>query len=607
MPAKCGVGRLPPLFPSTGGIRELYHYQSNFNIEAHHHIQHHEKPPKQNKTKQKRQKMPPVRNPILPGFNPDPSILRVGADYYIATSTFEWYPGVQIHHSRDLANWSLITRPLTRASQLDMRGDPDSCGVWAPCLTHDGDLFYLVYTDVKRKDGSFKDTHNYIVTAPAIAGPWSDPIYTNSSGFDPSLFHDPVSKKKYFVNMLWDHRRRPKTFAGIACQEFDHVQGKLVGPRKNVYLGTELALVEGPHLYYRDGWYYLLTAEGGTGYDHACTLARSRGIWGPYETHPDKHILTAKDHPHAALQRAGHGDIVETPEGRTYLVHLTGRPTTQNRRCVLGRETAIQEAVWREDGWLYVKDGPVPSLWVDLPAARDDTAYWEKKRYTFEDGLPLDFQWLRTPQTERIFEAPGKEGDAAKDGRLVLVGREAIGSWFEQALVARRQTHFSYDAETVVHFAPEDERQFAGITAYYCRFNFFYLTVTADADGQRELLVMASEASWPLGGLTEKYFGEAVKIGNEGPVRLRLEVRGRELKFYYSLIGDGEEEQLKSIGPVFDASIVSDECGGHQAHGSFTGAFVGVAASDLNGTAKRAEFDYFEYAPVEHVSDRYEV
>ncbi|KAK4112715.1 glycoside hydrolase family 43 protein [Canariomyces notabilis] len=541
--------------------------------------------------------MPQVRNPILPGFNPDPSILRVGDDYYIATSTFEWYPGVQIHHSRDLANWELAVRPLTRKSQLDMRGDPDSCGIWAPCLTHDGEKFWLVYTDVKRKDGSFKDAHNYIVTAPAIEGPWSDPIYVNSSGFDPSLFHDDDGKK-WFVNMLWDHRRRPQLFEGIVLQEFDPNAGKLVGPRKNIFPGTELGLVEGPHLYKRNGWYYLLTAEGGTGYEHACTLARSRDVWGPYETHPQKYIVTSKDHPHVALQRAGHGDIVDTPDGRTYLVHLTGRPTTQLRRCVLGRETAIQEAYWGDDDWLYVKNGPVPSLFVDLPAARNEDAYWAEQRYTFENGLHKDFQWLRTPETERIFNTEG--------GKLTLIGREAIGSWFEQALVARRQTHFSCDAETVIDFSPEDERQFAGLTAYYSRYNFFYLTVTAHSDGQRELLIMASEASWPLGGLRFP-FGAGndapVQIPNEGKVRLALTIRGRELQFYYALEG----EELKKVGPVLDASIVSDECGGHQVHGSFTGAFVGVAASDLNGLAAKATFDYFLYRPVKHHTDRYEI
>ncbi|KAI1813456.1 glycoside hydrolase family 43 protein [Poronia punctata] len=537
--------------------------------------------------------MPLVRNPILPGFNADPSILRVGEDYYIATSTFEWYPGVQIHHSRDLANWTLVTRPLNRKSQLDMRGEPDSCGVWAPCLTHDGEKFWLVYTDVKRKDGSFKDTPNYIVSSPTIEGPWSEPFYINSSGFDPSLFHDDDGKK-WFVNMLADHRARPRSFAGIVMQEFDPVAGKLVGPRKNIFLGTELNLVEGPHLYKRNGWYYLLTAEGGTGYHHACTLARSRDIWGPYEVHPENPILSSKNYPLTALQRAGHGDIVDTPDGKTYMVHLAGRPTTQERRCVLGRETAIQEAYWKDD-WLYIKNGPIPSLYVDLPAERDDGPYWAEQKYTFDSELPKDFQWLRTPEPERIFKVSG--------GKLTLTGREAIGSWFEQSLVARRQTHFSYDAETVIDFSPEDERQFAGLTAYYSRFNFFYLAVTAHSDGQRELLIMASEASWPLGRL--RYPLEEPKtIPNKGKVKLALSIRGRELQFWYSLEG---EEELQKVGPVLDASIVCDECGGHQVHGSFTGAFVGVACSDLNGLEIPAHFDYFTYRPVHHETDRYEV
>ncbi|KAH6659219.1 glycoside hydrolase family 43 protein [Truncatella angustata] len=536
--------------------------------------------------------MPPVLNPILPGFNPDPSILRVGDDYYIATSTFEWFPGVQIHHSKDLANWELLVRPLNRKSQLDMRGNPDSCGVWAPCLSHDGDRFWLVYTDVKRKDGSFKDTHNYIVHAPTIEGPWSDPVHVNSSGFDPSLFHD--DGRKWFVNMLWDHRRRPRAFAGIVLQEFDPTKGSLVGPKRNIYPGTDLGLVEGPHLYRRGGWYYLLTAEGGTGYEHACTLARSRDIWGPYETHPQKHILTSKDTPWAAIQRAGHGDIVDAPDGKTYMVHLSGRPTTQFRRCVLGRETAIQEAYWGDDEWLYVKNGPVPSLRVDVPGARNDEKYWAEQRYTFETELHRDFQWLRTPEPERIFKL--------QDGKLALTGRESIGSWFEQSLVARRQTHFSYDAETVIEFSPTDERQFAGLTAYYCRYNFFYITVTADSDGQRELLILTSEASWPEGNLNLP-LAEPVQISSEGKVKLALTIRGKELQFFYAL--DGQD--LKKIGPVFDASIVSDECGGHQTHGSFTGAFVGVACSDLDGTAAEANFDYFLYRPVKHESDRYEI
>jgi xylan 1,4-beta-xylosidase len=214
-----------------------------------------------------------IRNPILRGFNPDPSIVRVGDDYYIATSTFEWFPGVQIHHSRDLANWRLITRPLRRPSQLNMLGDPDSCGVWAPDLTHADGRFYLVYTDVKRygrttvagaSGASLRDFHNYVVTSAAIDGEWSDPIYLNSSGFDPALFHD-ADGRKYLLNMLWDHRPGQNRFAGIVMQEFSPGEQRLLGERRVIFSGTPLGLTEGPHLYKRDGYYYLLTAEGGTG------------------------------------------------------------------------------------------------------------------------------------------------------------------------------------------------------------------------------------------------------------------------------------------------------------------------------------------------------
>ncbi|MFN3443812.1 MAG: glycoside hydrolase family 43 protein, partial [Rhizobium rosettiformans] len=312
-----------------------------------------------------------IINPILPGFNPDPSICRVGEDYYIATSTFEWYPGVQIHHSRDLVNWDLVTRPLNRASQLDMRGNPDSCGVWAPCLSHADGLFWLVYTDVKRFEGSFKDAHNYIVTAPAIEGPWSDPIYVNSSGFDPSLFHDDDGRK-WFTNMQWNHRPEARNtighakFDGILLQEWDPKTQKLTGPIKNIFEGSKQGLVEGPHLFKRNGWYYLTTAEGGTGYDHVVTMARSRSIDGPYEMHPNTHLITSKDAPDAVLQRAGHGQYVETPDGQVYHTHLCGRPMAPKRRCTLGRETGLQKCVWKEDGWLYLEQGGVVPA-VEVP------------------------------------------------------------------------------------------------------------------------------------------------------------------------------------------------------------------------------------------------
>ena len=523
-----------------------------------------------------------ITNPILPGFNPDPSICRVGADYYIATSTFEWYPGVQIHHSRDLANWKLATRPLNRKSQLDLRGEPDSAGIWAPCLSHTDGLFWLVYTDMKRHHGSFKDGHNYLVTAPAIEGPWSEPVFLNSSGFDASLFHD-EDGRKWLVQMLWDHRSRPNMFAGISLRQFDPVTQRLIGKKRVVFRGTDLKLTEGPHLYRRNGFYYLLTAEGGTGFDHAVTLARSRDIFGPYEAHPAKHILTAKDDPRHPIQRAGHGDLVDTPGGRTYLVHLMGRPVTQQRRSILGRECALQECEWRDDGWVYVKGGSLPSIKVEV--AGEPRPAPQKIVYDFAVvDLPRDFQWLRTPEPDRIFSL------TEKPGVLRLYGRESIGSWYEQALVARRQTSFAYRAETELDFAPEDEREFAGLTAYYGRHALFYLALTADSDGQRELLIMAALADNPGGNLS--YPAAPVKIPATGKVRMAVEVQAFRLRFFYRL---EDQPDWTPIGEDLDASILSDEASVASRGGCFTGAFVGMAASDLNDGGKPADFGFFSY------------
>jgi xylan 1,4-beta-xylosidase len=535
-----------------------------------------------------------IRNPILPGFNPDPSICRVGRDYYIATSTFEWYPGVQIHHSTDLVNWTLVKRPLERAAQLDMRGNPDSGGIWAPCLSHADGLFWLVYTDVKRLDGNFKDAHNYIVTAPAIEGPWSDPVYVNSSGFDPSLFHDDDGRK-WFLNMVWNHVShgvggQPKhpSFAGILLQEWDPKARELVGPVKNIFAGSAHGLVEGPHLFKRNGWYYLTTAEGGTGYDHAVTMARSRRIEGPYELHPDIHLITSKDAPEATLQRAGHGQIVETPEGEVYHTHLCSRPLPGSRRSPLGRETAIQKCVWKEDGWLYLAHGgQVPAVEVPAPAKAAEPPTPTVFRRDFEDeNLQPEFQWLRTPYPERIFSL------SDTPGRLTLYGRESIGSWFEQALVARRQEHFSFRAETALDFSPNTFQQAAGLVHYYNRHKFHFLAVSHDATLGRVLTVMSCPGDWPDGKLAFP-LGKPIPLPPAGPVGLAMEIGGASLGLSYRV-----NAEWVPLDVELDASLISDEAGRGE-HGSFTGAFVGMAAFDTSGRAARAHFHHFTYAPDE--------
>ncbi|NML73667.1 glycoside hydrolase family 43 protein [Rhizobium sp. S-51] len=543
-----------------------------------------------------------IINPILPGFNPDPSICRVGEDYYIATSTFEWYPGVQIHHSRDLVNWTLVRRPLERASQLDMRGNPDSCGIWAPCLSHADGRFWLVYTDVKRFDGNFKDAHNYIVTAPSIEAEWSDPVYMNSSGFDPSLFHDDDGRK-WFLNMQWNHRTEsyggsPKhpAFDGILLQEWDPAAGALKGPVRNIFAGSPLGLVEGPHLFKKNGWYYLTTAEGGTGYDHAVTMARSRAIDGPYEMHPDTHLITSKDGPDAALQRAGHGQYVETPDGKAYHTHLCGRPLAPKRRCTLGRETALQKCVWRDDGWLYLENGtPVPALEVAPPKPVDRVARPAVISRHFDDVvLPPEFQWLRTPEPDRLFSL------AARPGHLRLYGRESLGSWFEQSLVARRQEDHRFRAETRIDFAPDTYQQVAGLTHYYNRHKLHALGVTLHEKLGRVITILSCAGDYPDSRLSFP-LGPGIAVP-DGPVDLAMEVIDNDLRFFWrpaatdAVSGAGDVD-WQPVGPVLDAGVISDE-GGRGEHGSFTGAFCGMFAFDTSGRAKGADFDFFVYRRV---------
>jgi xylan 1,4-beta-xylosidase len=539
-----------------------------------------------------------IRNPILPGFNPDPSIVRVGDDYYVATSTFEWFPGVQIHHSRDLVHWRLLTRPLVRATQLDMRGEADSCGVWAPCLTHADGRFYLLYTDVKRfgrtttagaSGASLRDFHNYLVTSERIDGEWSDPVYLNSSGFDPSLFHDDDGRK-YVLNMLWDHRPGQNRFAGIVVQEYSTREQRLVGARHTIFSGTAIGFTEGPHLYKRDGWYHLLTAEGGTGWGHAVTMARSRAILGPYELHPDVYVLTARHRPDAPLQRTGHADLVETPAGETYMVYLCGRPLGNRGRCTLGRETAIQPMTWGADGWLRTQDGRgLPVVEAAAPAGLPPSPHpLVPVRQEFDvPALPLAFQWLRSPYPDDLFSL------RARPGYLRLFGRETIGSLFRQALVARRQQAHCYSAATRLEFEPEHFQQMAGLVCYYNSAKFHYFYLSRDEEGTHLRVMSALPDQVAADGFTAP-----IRIRAGVAVEMRVEVDYERLRFAYRLDGD----EWNWLPQLFDASILSDEA---TAPGlpNFTGAFVGMACQDLAGTARPADFDWFQYRERDYVAD----
>lgn len=270
-------------------------------------------------------------------------------------------------------------------------------------------------------------------TAPAIEGPWSDPFYLNSSGFDPSLFHDDDGRK-WVVNLVWDHRARPSKFGGIVLQEYDAQAGKLVGPVTNIFRGSPLSLSEGPHLYRRGDYYYLITAEGGTSYRHAVSMARSRSITGPYELHPDWHVVTSRLFHEAGLQRCERGDFVETPAGGPHVVHLCGRPIPGLKRCPLGRETAIQHAHWHDDGWLRLC-GVCSSRRCRFRPRRCAHPSRRGGAHDFDRAGPAGrLQWLRMP--ERIFSLGARPGYL----RRSAANRWAAGSSRRWSPGARRRS-----------------------------------------------------------------------------------------------------------------------------------------------------------------------
>jgi xylan 1,4-beta-xylosidase len=524
-----------------------------------------------------------ITNPILKGFNPDPSILRVNDDYYIATSTFEWFPGVQIHHSKDLINWELIAHPLNRISQLDMKGVPDSCGVWAPCLSYDNGTFYLVYSNVKSFAGVWKDTPNYLVTTENIRGEWSEPVFLDSSGFDGSLFHD-ADGRKWYLSMRVDHRKG-KMFGGIVLREFDNVLQKLVGEVFYLTEGSVLGLTEGPHLYQKDGFYYLLLAEGGTEYGHAVSMARSKNITGPYEMSPNNPLISCKDEPEYYLQKSGHGDLVQTQNGDWLVVFLTARPLTPHGKCILGRETSIETVDWEENEWPILKNGTsLPQVEVpmyELPIHEFEKAL-ENDDFDAEI-LNINFQSLRVPVSEDWANLRDRKG------YLCLYGRESLSSFHEQSLIARRIQSYNMTASTCLDFQPTTFQNMAGLVCYYNTTHFHYLHLSLNDEGERCLQITSNNLFDSFEALETPLI-----VPNEGEIYLKVEMYGADLQFFYGL----SDNDWIEIGDVLDASILSDDNvrdGGPRYMPAFTGAFVGVCCQDFTGNKTPAYFDNFCY------------
>ncbi len=517
-----------------------------------------------------------IQNPILTGFHPDPSICFINGTFYIANSTFEYYPGVTLTKSKDLANWERIGYPLKHGKHINFIGTPGHCGIWAPCLTHDKGRTYLVYTTVNGFDEQ-NDAHNYITFTDDIeSDDWSDPVYINSSGFDPSLFHD-TDGRKYFVNMEWDYREAagdPK-FTGIIVTELDAKTLEPISEPVKVFKGTERGLVEGPHIYKKGEYYYLFCAEGGTVYEHAESVCRSKNIYGPYEVMPETpYLVTTKDHRDNYLQKTGHGDLCMSDDGRWWFAFLCGRPLKDTENCPLGRETSIAEVEWIND-WPRLKVG-------GTAPAKEFEGYGEQKPlhdidYAFTDkNFLLDFQSLRQPAQYDILE----------DGSLRLYGKEYISSTFFQNMLVTRQRHFKFEASTCLTNANKNFKCMGGLTYRYSEKNQYYLRFAYnDKLGKNSIGIIAVRD-----GVQSMPLGANEIVVDSDTVHLRVVADNHTAKFSYSIDG----KNFTEIDYDIDVTILSDE---FDALG-FTGAFVGMVAQDLQYNRQYCDFKYFKYNEV---------
>lgn len=532
-----------------------------------------------------------LTNPVVRGFAPDPSVVRVGEWYYLATSSFEWFPTIPLHRSRDLVHWEHAGAVDTAVPEGSLLGVPDSGGVWAPALSHADGLFWVTYSVVRSVGTRYYDLTTYVATAPDVAGPWSVPVRVPGHGFDPSLFHH--DGRHYLLNLQNDSRVGGRRFDGIVLTELDVpapggvpdvARARAVGPTHLLLQRDEL--VEGPKITVHDGWFFLLLAQGGTGVEHGVLVARSRSLTGPYEV-DETPLLTSRDDPSVPLQKAGHGELVQAPTGDWFLTHLASRPvaTPDGPRNPLGRETCVQPVVWR-DGWPRLAYGGWhPATEIEVP---DVPGMSGVVPLGTPSSAPAGLDAVPGWPWSTLREPPGNWADASRPGRVRLRGRMGPESRWQQSLLAQRWTEHRCDVEVTVDAAPTTFTQSAGLVLWYGTTSYYQLHVTwAEPDGEPQAgqqwagdgrRVVALVHGRPDGARVL-----ATVAAPEGPVRLRAEVDGAVGRLFAGPDGGAVER----VGEDVDVSELSDDYGEPL---RFTGAFAGISAVDLVDGTFTADF-----------------
>lgn len=503
------------------------------------------------------------KNPVIRGFNPDPSICRVNDDFYLVTSSFEYFPGLPIYHSKDLVNWQQIGHCLTRDSQLPLQKAPASAGLYAPSLRYHEGLFYVICTNVSGGG-------NFYCTATDPAGPWSEPTWVDINSIDPDIFWDDDGRT-YFVTQGDE---------GIRVAEIDIKTGKIVAPERLVWGGIGGRFPEAPHIYKKDGYYYLMLGEGGTEYMHSVTIGRSKNLYGPYESCPLNPILTHANRRGQAnrIQGVGHGDMVQAGDGSWWMVFLGFRVTHQFAYYhVLGRETFLAPVDWPAGGWPQVNGNGTVSLRMDVPTLPLQPFEAAPVRTEFnEETLGFEWQYLRNPVRENYSLTEKKGYLRITASPITLNEADAV------SMVCRRQTEHDFMAATFLEFNPLKDNEEAGMTLL--QNNTHHYDLLFKKSGEQRVVQLRVR----VGSLS---YTVAEKAVDGDKVLLKIEGTANEYAFYFS---DTGKEEYRLLGKQ-DTRYLSTEVAG-----GFTGVMIGLYASS-NGqpSTAKAYFNWFDYMPKE--------
>jgi xylan 1,4-beta-xylosidase len=506
-------------------------------------------------------------NPVRRGFYPDPSVIRVGVDYYMVNSTFQYFPAVVISHSRDLVHWETIGHAITSNDDLDLSDIYDSHGIWAPDISYHEGIYYIFAPFRLNGTGPNGDNvlrRQLVMKSTRPEGPYSRPICLEVDDIDPSHFIDDDGSHYLVVS------------PGITIAKLNDDCSQILSEPCNVWSGTGLRAPEGPHLFKKDGYYYAILAEGGTGYGHRVSVARSRNLYGPYEACPGNPVLK-QTNPGAPIQRAGHGKLVQTQKGDWWMLYLCSRPN-QGNFTTLGRETALDPVRWTADGWFTVNEGQGPSRRQQAP---DLPEYRTKEEINCDhfdsDRLDLQWQFVRNPDNSAcsLTERPGCFRIWTGDGDLKE--RRAKNT------LVRRETEHQYTAIVKLEFNPTRPGEQAGLTCYYSTDSYIKFCLI-QASG-RKLQVEERRRN------QSKVVAEAGSV-HGGPLYLRVVVDGQRRCFSYSY----NNQDWHLVGEIADCSFLSDE-GFPERRKRHTGTMVGVYANNGGcGSRIPADFDWFSYS-----------